>query len=82
MELVDVYGLFLIFFMFTNFVLFYYNFFFQIFFLSKEFMVNSTTLSPSSKNTTRRLTPFTSTFALLQKSFSSTTATFTKEILK
>ena len=82
MELVDVYGLFLIFFMFTNFVLFYYNFFFQIFFLSKDFMVNATTVPVSNNNTTKRLTPFTSTFALLQKSFSSTTSTFTKEILK
>ena len=82
MELVDVYGLFLIFFMFTNFVLFYYNFFFQVFFLSKEFIVNATTLSPSNQNTTKRLTPFNSTFALLQKSFSSTMSTFTKEILK
>ena len=34
MELVDVYGLFLVFFIFTNFVLFYYNFFFQVFLLT------------------------------------------------
>ena len=82
MELVDVYGLFLVFFIFTNFVLFYYNFFFQVFLFSKEFAINAVTINPTGQNTTAKLTLFSTTFLLFKRSLTSTLNTLTREILK
>ena len=83
MELVDVYGLFLVFFLFTNFTLSYYNLFFNIFFLTKNSSLGlvspiTTTLAPVS--TSNKFVYFSSTPKVFQKNVLKSTNTLLKEL--
>ena len=82
MELVDVYGLFLVFFLFTNFTLSYYNLFFHVFFLTKNSSLGltpTTTITSAPASTSNKLIYFTSTPKIFQKNILKSTNILVKE---
>ena len=84
MEMVDVYGFFLILFLFSNFILMYYNFFFQIFFSSKAFFSSGSLSNMAQKplNKVGKLVNFQTTLNLFYKGVGLKTLNFKNEIFK